>query len=450
MSLKHPRRRHSRLTGWLVTIFVTIILASIPAGYGQDQKSVFTALGIEPAKFAQTWIQGQERPQPLFISGQFDSDPDPFAMTVLPTSPTERQQLLDSMMTEPRNLSVTQNLFITLLLEGWGRTDDALNWLERKDAPAADPFHLVRLRYRKGNLEGAAVAFAAAQNPIKPAAPDIQALYRRSAALVRPFVALGQYPELAKFLEWLQPRCQSTSLRCEILKLRLNVAYAKDTTAGLLDLLQRESPVLRQAADWLLTNDPTKLPQQITDMPTRDILLFHQVAREVPAVTAAIRELVADGRGSAGEQTELFLQLVEFSSGAEDGLLKEWLTHDETCLRVLTASLAQLMTQGAINLPKAPLTALADRHPDHPVTNLVAGLALRDNSRPSTWGNAGATDQSNKFLQRAMLAPLLVDATGWFSHSKPFIPQAPVDIVGMALAAQAETMEPQSLLAGLT
>ena len=434
------------MAGW----FVTLTLAAVPASYGEAPNSVFTALGIEPAKFARMWIDGQERSQPSFISGQFDSDPDPFAMAVLPTTPTERQQVLDTMMAEPRHLSATQHLFITLLLEGWGRTDDALNWLERQGAPTVDPYHLVRLRYRTGNLEGAAAAWVAAQDPDRPEEYGFQVQYRRSAALVRPFVALDQFPELAKFLEWLQPRCQSTSLRGDILKLRLNVAYAKDKTAGLLDQLQRESPVLRQAADWLLTHDPSKLPQAMSDMPPGDILLFHQVAREVPAVTAAIRKLVADGRGSAGEHTDLFLQLFESFSLAEKGLLEEWMTHDETCLRVLTANLGRLMTPGISNLPKAPLAALAERHPDHPAINLVAGMALFDDSHPASVTTEGTTAPSNKFLQRAMLAPLLVDTTGEFSSFKPFIPQTPVDIVGRALTALTETVEPRSLLAGLT
>ena len=431
---------------WLLPALTATVLAC----HGQTEKSVFTALGIEPAKLGEAWVRNPPRVDPNFLPWQFDSEPDPFALVVLPATPAERQQLLDAMLAKPQALPAAQRLFVAELLEGWGRADEALALVEMKGAPEIDPLHLVRLRFRKGDLDGAAAAFVTAQDPARPEAVGYLAMNRRAAAFVRPFVALGQFPELAKLLAWLQPRSQNVTFRAEILKLRLEVAWHTGKSAELIAQLQRESPVLRQAAEWLLTLDPTKLPPQLDDLPPGDLLLLYRVARDVPAVTGAIRKLVADGRGSPADHTELFRQLIATRTRDTEKLLADWLMHDENCLPVLAATLAQLPSPGSLDLPAEALSALADRHLEHLPANLLAGLAMREKRRSVGKTAEWVADPADKFLQRAMQAPLLVDLTGEFADSSSFLPRSPADIAGMALAAQSVTMDPQELLEMLT
>ncbi len=438
-----PRRGFSR---W----FLPALVAGVCNCHGQTEPSVFTALGVEPAKLGQAWVQQPPRAGPSFTYWYYNTEPDPFGLVVLPSTPAERQQLLAAMLVKPLALAAAQRLFVAQLLEGWGRLDEALALVELPGAPTIDPLHMVRLRYRKGDLDGAAATFAgAAQDPARPEGIGYQALRQRSEALVRPFVALAQYPELAKFLEWLQDQCRSTALRGEILALRLNVAWQLGTSARLLDQLQRESPILRQAAEWLLTLDPTKLPPRLELLKWDDLVLLQRLARDVPAVTAAIRERVAGAAGSPDQRAELFLQLTETSGADVQEVVKTWLARDENILPVLAAALPTLISQGSSRLPEEALAALADRHPDALPTNLLAGLTLRRN-RPVRPTTEPMSDPATRFFQRATQAELIEATAGEGLNPGFFLPQVPVDIAGMAVDAQAGLLDPQTLLELLT
>ena len=421
--------------------------------HAANEATLFTALNTDPATVGAALARAASKVAAQSPPFQATLQPDPYPLVVLPTSESERETLLKELAAKqdfsnpPR-----QRETAALLLEGWGRADEALALLE-KDGDDIDPLHLTRLRYRTGDRDGAAAAFAKAWENPDVSRYSYPALSRRTVVLTRPFEALGKLDDLAGFLAWLQPQCKSANLAFEILQLRLNTAYHQGKVEALLDHLAAEPAPLRDLARWSLTGDPAVLPARMNEMPVPFLLQFHRVSPASPTLNRLLESAIGEGWGDATDHAAVLRYLIIEPSVENDRLLALCLKQDDRALAALDAVLPRRIP-GVSGLASSrtgiEIRALADRHPGHATANLLTARTLLSSEFPQVSPPDAATQATAiPYLLRVLRQPLAADAVKE-GLSTQTVPNKRPDLPGMALEQLAALMPPAKLLENLT